>query len=154
MENYNEMTALSVITLMPNTKPQQQEFVRQVVGQILDGNVDPLKVDVYLKSIEDTIAAIRKNDEVKRLVLNESDKYGSKTFEAYGGKITVSQRSNKNYAACGDEVWDGLQQQMEQLKAAIKAREAALDAGVDPATGEALKKPVCTITPFLKIEFK
>lgn len=151
MEN---MTAISVIALMPATKAQQQAFSTQVIDAVLNGEIDPLKVDVYLKSIEDTIATIRKHSDVKRVTIDAAEKYAEKSFEAYGAKVTLVTKSTKNYAACGDDAYNAMTAQMDALKAAIKAREAALDAGVDPGTGEELKKPTVTFSPYLKIEFK
>jgi hypothetical protein len=103
--------------------------------------------------MEETVTAIRKDLRVKNLVIEEAGKWGNKTFPFHGAEITVSQKTTKDFAGC-DPVLDDLYVQAEQLKALIKAREATVSAGVDPATGEKFPPFKTSTSNFLTYRFK
>ena len=144
-------TALSTLTILPSTKEQRSLFVFKAVEEILDGNSNPLQIDIMLKAAEDTIGEIRKNSRVKMAVQNEADKYPEKTFEYGNFRITKTSKSTNDFSGC-DPHLDSLYAQMEALKLQIKAREALVKTGVDSATGEVFKPVKSTTTEYLKIE--
>ena len=146
-------TALSQFSVLPSTRQQRTEFVEKAVNEILSGNIDPLKADAILKGAEDTIGEIRKNNRVKLAVQESADKYHEKTFEAFGYTITKSSRSTYDYKGI-DPVLDDLYGQMEKLKETIKAREATVKSGLDPATGETFSPVKFTTTEILSYKLK
>jgi hypothetical protein len=146
--------AISVLQLMPLTKEQKKSFVQKAVTEITSGEYNPLQIEVWLKSIEDTINDIRKDRDVKIAVQFETDKYTEKTFSDFGATITKATRTTKDYSNCNDAVLNGLYSEMEKLKAVIKGREIMLDSGVNPETGETFEKPILKVTEYLKIEVK
>lgn len=146
------MNALANLGTLPFTKVEQLDFVNQAVNEILSGNISPLSADLRLKAMEDVITKIRKHDQVKEVVIAEAEKYG-KTFDFHGAGITVTQKTVKDFTGC-DSVLDQLYADMELLKAQIKAREATVSAGVDPATGEAFPPCKTSTTQFLTYKFK
>lgn len=139
-------TALQQFSVLPSTKEQRQSFIKMAVEEITSGNIDAIKADAILKGAADTIEAIRKHNDVKSAVQNSADKYSEKTFSAYGYEITKSSKTTYDYKGI-DTVLDSLYEQMDQLKQAIKAREATVKSGFDPATGETFA-PV----PFTQID--
>ena len=130
-------TALQQFSVLPSTKEERTSFVNMAVNEFLSGNIDVLKTDAILKAAEDTIKAIRTNDEVKNVVSRAADEYPEKSFQFYNYLITKSSRRTydwKEYKS--DEILNGLNAQIEQLKKVIEARQQVILSGVDPATGE------------------
>jgi len=144
-------TAISTLSILPSTKAQRQSFVEMAVNEILSGDVNPLNVELTLKSAIDTLEEIRKNNRVKMAVMNEADKYSEKTFEFGNFKITKSSRTTNDFSGC-DEHLDNLYSEMDNLKAQIKAREALVLTGLDSSTGEVFKPVKTSVNEFLKIE--
>jgi len=129
-------------------KASQREIIDNINSTIVDGEVDPLMVDVILKTLENIITGVRKNAQVKELVLDEASKYEGNVFDRFGAKITVSQKTTYDYKE--DIYW-------AEMKSKIKERETLLktlpQVMTDPETGEITTKPKYKITRFLKIEF-
>lgn len=144
-------TALSTLSILPNTKEQRESFVINAVNEILSGNVNPLDVEIMLKAAQDTIEEIRKNNRVKLAVQSEADKYPEKTFEYGNFRVTKSSRRVNDFKGC-DSHLDELNAQMDALKLQIKAREQLVLTGIDSSTGEVFKPVKSTVTEFLKIE--
>jgi len=145
-------TAIAKIKALPSTKKDQKSFSNEIIKAIVEGEVNPLKIDSYLKSIENVLYLIRKDVEVKQLVLNEAEKYGEKSFDAFNAVITISKKTTYDYTK--DSVWN-------KLKAKIKARETLLKSVinsdsdiVDTDTGEILEEPKVKYSHYLKYEFK
>ncbi len=146
------MNELTKIESWPVTKKDQTEYADAVINQILSGEVDPVKVDLIMKSMEEVLKKIRTHEGVKACVIDEAEKYG-KTFDLHGATVTVSKRTVKDFSGV-DSVLDELYQQAESLKASIKAREATVESGSDPATGETFSPPKTSTTTFLTYKFK
>lgn len=147
-------TALSHITVLPSTKAEITNFVELAVNEILSGEYNPLKIEVQLKAMEETIKSIRGNKDVKDQLLEEASKYPDKTFEFAGAKITKSSRSTYDFSACGDSVWNEMSENMAKMKDVIKAREAMLMTGLNPETGETFQKPTQSTSEYLTITLK
>jgi hypothetical protein len=139
----------NLILSLPNTRMELDLLVNQVVNKILDGTDDPLKIEVKLKLLADTIAEIRKNNEVKNVLLFESDKYPGKTFEAYGCRITKTGKTNYDYSE--DTVWKELDAKKKEREKMLKGLTSEM---VDPETGEIIKPAKQSYTNFLKIELE
>ena len=150
--------AISQFSNLPQTKAERAHFVELVVNEILNGERDPLEVEIYLKNIEETINEIRKNSEVKQLLINEAAKYNAKTFDFKGSKITISQRSSYDYSTCNSSEWSELDHQIKELKEKQKTIEKQLSVMtksiVDAETGELINPPAKSTTEFLTIKLK
>lgn len=152
--------AIKVITDAPLTKQTQAQFAGQVVTAILDGEVNPLDVDIYLKAFEESIALIRKDERVKRAVQDEAEKYPEKTFEYHGIEVTRSTRTTYDYATSKDSVWVELKDRELEVKGELKKREALLKAIprngmiVSALTGEVIMAPEPKSQNIISIKFK
>lgn len=148
--------AISQFSQLPQTKSERALFVEIVVNEIMSGDVDPLKVEIYLKNIEETITQIRKNEKVKELLLSESEKYGQKTFDYEGNKITVSQRTSYNFTECNHSELDEINSQLIQLTERKKEIEKELQFMSKPVadvdSGCVINPPTKTVTKFLTIK--
>lgn len=118
---------MNTLQKLPTTKLEIEPFVNKAIGEILSGNVDPLKAEIELKILEEAISKIRKDVRVRNYVMAEAEKYNKQEF--MGCKIQLSIRNTPDYS--GDTEW-------QILKAKLKSREALLKEcnGVDPETGE------------------
>ena len=145
-------TALSYLQLLPLTKEQRRSFVQKAVDEITNGENNPLQVEIWLKSIEDTISDIRKDRDVKQWLSKELDGYFEKSFSAFGANITKCQRKTKDYTPCNDSVLNSLEFEADKIKKQIESRKSMLDNGVNPETGEVFQKPIEKVTEYLKIE--
>ncbi len=109
------------------TKETRDDFKNEVIGLILDGQVDPLEMELRLRAMEKAIKDIRGDVRVKNAVMDVAPEYNKQEF--MGAGITITERKTADYS--NDPVHT-------TLKAELKAREALLKAtkGVDPNTGE------------------
>ena len=142
-------TALSVIKLMPASRDQQTEFVKQLLSFVLDGEVNPLEMEVYLKSMDDVIKSVRKDVNFKGELLNEVDKYPGKTFDFRNAVITKASRSTYNYSE--DTEWKDLDRKKKARETMLKGLSKPV---VDPDTGEYINPPSKKQSEYLKIQYK
>ncbi len=95
-----------------------------IVSNVLDGGeMDPLLAYTQLKALQAVI-----DDAIKRLqesALNAADMYGQKSFAAYGVDYQIKEVGVK-YDFSFDEEWQGLNDTLKGLQAAIKGRETEL----------------------------
>ena len=145
------MNALSELHNLPLTKAQQDDYADQAISEILSGNVDPVRVDIRLKAMAEVIKRIREDEQVKEYTLAEMEKWG-KRFTRDGVTIEVKSKTTRNFAGI-DPVLDDIYVEREKIEALIKAREATILAGVDPATGEKFTPPATSTTTFPTYKF-
>lgn len=146
------MNELALLATAPISKAAQIALSNGAINEILNGEVDPLKVDLHLKAMEETIKMVRGNNLVKHAVIEEAEKYG-KTHKIDDVSITVSTRTDRDFSQCGDQFYNDAVAEMERLKAVIKAREAMLLTGVNPETGESYYPPQTKTSTFLTYKF-
>lgn len=146
------MKALMELNNMPLTTSEQERYVEMAIYEILSGGIDPVKADMHLKAIEEVLKKIRGDIRVKRYVIEEAEKYG-KTFNRDGVKITVTQRTTKDYTGCGDGIYNEMIREYDNLKMRIEARKKMLDTGVNPETGEVYFPPKTETSTFLTYKF-
>ena len=150
-------TQLTTIEL-PQGKAAVQKLERKLVDLILNGEVDPLQVEVGLKGIEEAIKAVRTDASVRHLIMQEAGKYPEKTFEVYGCQITKKLTPARyDYENTGDPVWNGLNEKITDLTKLLKAREkmlASLTGPIaDPEEGVVIHPPAKTQGETLAIKF-
>jgi len=145
----DNMTAMSVIKLMPATNSQQKEFVRQILSKALSGDINPLELETYLKSIEDVIKAVRGNIEFKGAIQEEVDKYPEKEFKHGNAVIVKASRATADYS--GDEEWVRINNSKKDREKFLKGLSKPM---ADPDTGELVHPPTYKTAEFLKIRFE
>ena len=146
------MEALSTIKSIPLTKKDQQNYCQQAIDEILSGTINPLHADLHLKAMQEIVKTIRGDKRVSDAIYDEAEKYG-KSFELHGVKISLSSRKNMDFTECGDQVYNDLIAQMENLKLQIKAREQMILAGSNPETGEVYNPPKVEYTNVITYKF-
>lgn len=149
-------SASSFLTNFVTGKEQIENFVNQVVGEVESGNLNPLKLKIYTKSLSKAIEEIEKRTAPG--TLTEAEKYGEKKFEAYGAKIEMAELGAKyGYAACGDPNWDTLTAEIDRLTKERSDRETFLKTLKEPMSdmeGVVINPPIKRSTTGIKISFK
>ncbi len=140
--------------ISPMTISERKAFVEGVIEGINEGTIHPIRLAVYLKSLEDILKAVKEHYNVKEAIRDAADLYPEKTFGAFGAEITKTGRTTYNFAVCNDPVLDQLIDEQTRLKAMIEARQEMLKTGVNPETGETFTKPVPITNSFLTIKLR
>lgn len=142
--------AISMLELMPSQAKEVSSFSYQIIKAVKNGEADPLKVLVMLKSLEAVYELVR--DEISEEILKEAEKYPEKVIERYGARIEKSEvGTNYLYRQSGDQEWERLDAELETLKRRKSEREKFLRSldkpltVINPETGE-----VETISPPIK----
>lgn len=135
------------------------EMAEMAVSAVVNGSVDPIKAHINVSRMEAAIKIYKDNEDVRRITLDELAKYGP-TATFGDCKLEQAETSVKyDYSGCNDSTLAELYDQLEALKAKIKAREDMLkhlqpSGAVDPDTGEIMYPPVKTSKTSIKTTFK
>lgn len=150
------MTALAELKRMPSTKGEIASFVASAKNEILSGYGNPLDFDIQLKAIDETIKAIRKDEEIKATIVKELEKYPDKTILFKGVQFTKKQSVKYDYS--DDSRWNELNKKMEAIKDEMKAHEELLKSLKAPLfnaeTGEEYTPPIRKAEDTYSITFK
>lgn len=141
------MEAISVFKMMPVTKSQITDFVGKIKEQILSGYENPLDVSIMLASMEETIKQLRKDEDIKSVILEEAEKYNENTFEHSGATFTKRMTGVRyDFSGCGDSLLSDLENEKSLIDSKIKARQDWIKGfkqpTADPETGEIINPPV------------
>ncbi len=134
MEATQQMSPVSMLALMNSNKSQRHSFCLQIVEQVENGDVDPVKIHVYLKNLEaifKTLTDEKTGKEFatryKAALMDAVEKEGSKSFEKYNAKLQVKEAGTKyDYSQCGDSKVIELQAAADKAAAELKARQEFL----------------------------
>lgn len=150
------MNAISELKRGALTKAQQESFSAKLIDEILNGDANSLDVNLYLKSMEKVIETVLKNSLVKEAIFSEAAKFGEKTFEHLGCKITMTGKQTFDYATCGSSEWEDLDDKIKSLTVKKKNLEETfktLKAPMATLEGEIINPPAISRTEFLTIKF-
>ena len=108
------------------------DVINNVIGEVLEGNINPLELEMKLRALEDISKKIRADIRIKNAVYDEAMKHDGQQYMEHEVKITT--RKNADYK--DDEEWT-------LLKAKVKAREVFLkslkEPIIDKDTGEMIQ---------------
>lgn len=114
------------LSLFETSKTERQEFAQAVINNAREGLLNPLKLHLQVKCLEDLIKQITSNPSYRELTLDEAYKYG-KSFEHYNAKFEIKEMGVKyDYSVCNDPIYNELKIELEALQEKIKAREMVL----------------------------
>jgi len=100
-----------------NAKELSKSLASQVINSVIEGNSNPLKHLIMVKSLESALSEIK--DKVLPLGLEELAKYG-KEVEMNGYRISVINAGAKyDYSNCNHQVYNTLVAKMDELKKEI-----------------------------------
>ncbi len=123
----NELTTTSILSLFETTKDQRESFVSDVISKINDGFIDPLKIHLQVKCMEDIVKQINADKVYKDAVLTASGAMGQKSFQFHNAKFEIKEVGVKyDFTQCADPVLSRLHQQQAETDNAVKDRETML----------------------------
>lgn len=122
-----ELSTISILSLFETTKVERQDFVIRVVESLDNGHVDPLKVHLQVKCMEDVIKQLNANTIYKNNVLDAAQKYEKKSFDFSNSKVEIKEVGVKyDFSKCEDITLNDLYAKQAELDAKVKARETML----------------------------
>jgi hypothetical protein len=132
---------VSVLEMFGTSKEQIKSFSDKVVTEVVNGNIDPLRVKVLCKTLEQIAENIDKG--TKSNQVSEAAKYGDKPFAFMGAELHhTATYTSYDFSTCGDPQWESLDAELKSLQERKKAREEFLKTVstgltvVDDLTGE------------------
>ena len=131
---------VSVLSLMPETKSQQDVFVDKLVESVKRGAISPLKAEAIICNLEQVAKAYRANYEVRDMLLQAVQFKGGKC-EDFNAKFQVAE-AGVIYDYENSKTWRDLTREIEKLNEKRKTIEAALKLAtpevpfIDPTNGE------------------
>ena len=170
----NQLSTTSILALFETSKEQRNSFVTDLVERIKEGEVNPLKVHIQVKAMEDIITQLTSTDEKKNkniasaltyrsFLLDAAEKNGKK-FQMFNAEFKIGETGTKyDYSKCGDDDLIAMLAEMEILKSKIDERQSLLKtlpaAGIDmvmQTTGEVVKTypPSKTSTTSVSVSLK
>jgi hypothetical protein len=135
------------LSLFETSKTERQEFAQSVINNAKEGLLNPLKLHLQVKCLEDLIKQITSNPSYRELTLDEAYKYG-KTFEHYNTKFEIKEMGVKyDYSVCQDPIYNKLKDELEALQEKIKAREMVLKSLSQEGLQTLIEDEVVTLYP-------
>jgi hypothetical protein len=135
------------LSLFETSKTERQEFAQSVLNNAKEGLLNPLKLHLQVKCLEDLIKQITSNPSYRELTLDEAYKYG-KTFEHYNTKFEIKEMGVKyDYSVCQDPIYNKLKDELEALQEKIKAREMVLKSLSQEGLQTLIEDEVVTLYP-------
>lgn len=129
-----DLSVTSIVALFDTNKQERSSFVRQVIANAVDGNVNMLKLHKQIKCMEEIVKNILVDDSYREILLDEAQKHG-KTFDYLGENWSIRETGVKyDYSSCGDPYHEELMKEKAELDAKIKQREDFLKSLSDPMT--------------------
>lgn len=144
--------------LLPDTK-SAAEMAEMAVSAVVNGDIDPIKAHISVSRMEAAIKLYKDNEDVRRITLDELDKYG-KTATFGDCRLEKSETGVRyDYSNCGDSKLSAMYETLEALKADIKEREEMLkhlqpQGAAAPETGEIMYPPARSSKIAIKTTFK
>jgi len=124
MEN---QSALAHFTTLPESKTQVEQYFKLIRESVLDGEVEPLKFAVIISAMEKLFSSLKKDHLIKDCILEESEKYGAKSFEYSNAKFNIREVGVKyDFNYCMDVEWERLDSDGKRIAALKKERETFL----------------------------
>lgn len=135
-----ELSTTSILSLFETTKAERASFVSDVVNRLNEGIIDPIKVHLQVKAMEDVVKSLNDNKDYKALVLDAAEKNGKK-FSYQNAEFSIKEVGVKyDYSQCGDYSLSQMQAQLDELSEKVKARQKFLQMlsveGIDIVTDQ------------------
>ena len=133
---------------LPIEKENLDGIVSYVIKKIMHGEICPVKADAQLKCLEDIIKAVRKNVEIKSLVISEiEDKYQGENVLGFYPKII-----RKRTFSFGDDLFIALRK--NEIKEREEFRKAIKEPMIFESTGELVDPAECKESFYQKYDTK
>ena len=122
-----ELSTTSILSLFETDKQQRESFVNDLINRIDNGEIDPLRVHLQVKCVEDITKLINSNTNYKSAVLEASENQGQKSFQFHNAKFEIKEVGVKyDFSKCEDIVLNRLYDEQERINKLVKYRETML----------------------------
>ena len=131
---------VSVLSLMPETKSQQEVFVGKLIESVKQGVISPLKAEAIICNLEQVAKSYRGSPDVKDMLLQAIKFRGGKCKD-FNAKFQIEE-AGVIYDYENSKTWRDLTREIEELNEKRKTIEAALKLAtpevpfVDPTNAE------------------
>lgn len=156
----DNLTPTSLLAIMPNTKSEINNFSDMLLTAINNGEINPLKIQVQLKAIESVIKKVNESEAYKYAIRESAEKYGAKSFEAFGAKVELAEVGTKyDFSNCNHLEYNDICEKIKALETDKKSLEMTLKTIKQPTPfviyGEAVEvnPPTKSSTSSIKITF-
>lgn len=144
------ITTYTDLSLFETSKTERLSFAQSVINSAKEGLINPLKLHLQVKCLEDLIKQITSNPDYKELTIDEAYKYG-KTFEQHNAKFEIKEMGVKyDFTNCGDPIMTDLLEQQATLDAQIKERQKFLKSVPAEGLQTLIEDEVVTLYPPVK----
>ena len=154
------MKEIKLFNKLPQTKADIAKDFNLIRDKVLEGEINPLDFISQVSALEKLFADLKKDMLIKDAVLEEAEKYGTKSFEKGSAKFTIAEVGTRyDYSVCDDQVWNDLDGQIKLLTERRKARESFLhgvtgSVSIYDKNGVQLLPPAKTSTTQVKVTLK
>jgi hypothetical protein len=130
----DQLTTTGILSLFETTKEQRRSFVDDLVLRLQDGEVDPLKVHLQIKAMEEIITSLTSTDEKKNknvnaaiaykgMLLEAAEQHGKK-FELHNAEFSIKEVGTVyDWTKCEDPELADMLAKKAELDARIKAKQ-------------------------------
>ncbi|MBT3206921.1 MAG: hypothetical protein HN704_18355 [Bacteroidetes bacterium] len=120
-------SAISIFKKLPETKSQVKQYAILMRIPVLNGEVEPLRFAARISALEQLLKALKSDHLIKDVILQEAEKYGSKSFEHGNAKFQIKEVGVKyDYTNCMDVDWEQLDSNVKFETDKKKQREIFL----------------------------
>jgi len=138
-------TAVSTLSVFPNTKEQVSLFANKLKSELENGEVNPLEIITMQKAIEKVFDAVKPT--LSELARAEAEKHG-KSFDFKGAKIECVEVGTKyDFSECGHLDYSELCEKINQLTEMKKNYETMIKTYKEPQNLISLNGDVMTVYP-------
>lgn len=143
---------------LPQNKGGIKIYARGIRDVILNGENDPLIVAKQLKALEELVKILRKDEDIRNVIIDEYNLYGGKELRLHDCKYNVKDTGvSFDYSSCCCDEYNNIIKDIEALKTDKKRLEAMLkvipiDGLANPDTGEIMYPPIRTASTGIVVE--
>jgi hypothetical protein len=150
-----QLTTINILSLFETTKEQRKSFCDDVVQRMRDEEVDPLKIHLQVKAMEEIIKSLTDKSEKTNknftlaidyagMILDAAEKHGKK-FQLFNAEFSIKEVGTVYYwSKCNDPELAEMLEKQNELKDKIKAKQDFLKtvpvSGLDILIGDELVK--------------
>ena len=149
-----ENKQLQLQTVANLAQLNHEEVSKTIINSILEGEVDPLQVHMFLKRIEKITELVKTNKDVKEAVTKAASLHSpDKAFEFMGASLKVGAvHTAYDFSECGDLLWNNLNEMVTKFTAMKKAREEQLKVAFPENIGFGFRPPRMIIDHLYHVE--
>lgn len=129
-QNYELSSADSILALFETNKEQRLSFVNDILYQLDNGQIDPLKIHLQVKAMEEIISRLTDRKTYPATATRYVDclltaaQLHGKAFTYQHAKFTTRETGTVyDFSNCGDSKLNDLQARFDALKADLDARK-------------------------------